>query len=556
MHVDAAGFNTTHELADKFAFYSKGRVWKPLETDVTGQTVYVDASSGVIPKIRASLLDLGFEMYVKGKLRLGIRSTLAPFLTWDGGSVGPGVPTPQTNWVAVSFRDNQPPVVFGFVGAPSSLIVEGKSGDWTLATEAPYEGWVRVSAPTGTRSFRTTSAAELGALVAEIRPMANELRCSPHKLVKTEVSGDTDGLTAKFTFDRPRAMIPSYWPLAQLGGYDLKILSGISYSKFLGDDGPAVFADTDSVRIRFPARRIPLGRSIVLGFRAQELPATVSALDWNGVIDLALPNLFASSDEQLRIAAKETCDSFFEVARYVVEPWTRQRLPFGRDGEELDSAAANALLMQVQANSASFLNEPNSLLESIAQRVDWRSGLPSDADRARALRTAAIAAVAAGINPEPAVRLKGAQFQAAVAAELGYRVWRLRRDPGFVAKPEIELPAIEMRDTLFGRKRTELYAAFCSTVRCTGGPPFEVFVSEGGIDLVATTDDVRPRSFTLLAGQPLKVSAKENVRDLKVREIFGEYRVVVTPNHIGSWKIHLTGTAQPILIPTYPSDAP
>lgn len=552
MHVDANGFQVAHELADKFSFSSKARVWKPLETSATGQTVFVDASSGTIQKIRASLLDLGFELYVKGRLRLGIKSTLAPYLTWDGGSVGPGVPTPQTTWIAVSFRDSQPPVAFGFVGQPGSLIVEGKSGDWSLATESSYEGWIRVCAPTGIRPFRTTSAAELGALAAELRPMANELSCRPHQLVKTEVNADLDGITATYAFDRPRAVIPSYWPLAQLGGYDLKILSGISYSKFLGEDGPVVFAAEETVRIRYPSRRIPLGRAVVLGFRAPELPATVSALDWRGVHEFAVPNLFASADEQVRASAKEASNSFFEVASYAVEPWTRQRLPFGPDGDGSEAAAANALLMQVQANASSFLDEPNSLLESICQRWDWRTGLTWDADRARALRTAALASASAGLSPDPSVRLKGAQFEAAVAADRGYLVWRLRRDPRFEAKPTVDLPAGELREALYGKKKPSLLAALRSPLRCTGGPSFSVANSNGDIELSALVEDVRPRAFALFAGQPLKVSAKDNVRDLKVREFFGEYRVVVTPNHIGSWTIRVSGLGRPLEVPAYP----
>lgn len=551
MKVDSEGFRASHELADKFKFLVKARVWKPLETDSIGQTVFLDASGGTIQKARASLLDLGFQLYVKGRLRLRIGSTLAPFLTWDGGSVGPGVPTPKVNWIIVSFRDSQPPIAFGFE-RPGALIVEGKAGDWTLSSQDSFEGWIRVSAPTGIRPFRTTSASELGAMLAELRPIAKELFGPPHRLVETEVFGDLDGVTARFRFDRPRAMLPSYWVLAQLGGYDLKVLSGISYSKFLGEDGPAVFADTDSVRLRFPIRRVPLGRSVVAGFQPPELPATVSALDWRGVSDLALPNLFASADEGLRSAAKDASDSFFEVASYVVEPWTRQRLPYGPDGDGLDAAAAGALLLQVHANASSFRSEPNSLFESILQRVDWRTGLTFDVDRSRALRTAAMAAAAGGLSSDATVRMQGAQFEAATAADRGYAVWRRRRDQEYTPLPMVELPAADLRHSIFGRARSPLMNALASPVRCVGGPPFMANVANGKLELSAVVDDVRPRAFMLSAGQPLKVVAGENIRDLKVREFFGEYRVVATPTKIGRWSVVIVGQTSPISIPSYP----
>ncbi|RYG45503.1 hypothetical protein EON79_12475, partial [bacterium] len=83
--------------------------WKVVVADETGATIGLGQSEGGPSKARLSLLSPGVGLWFPKGLKLRVNSISAPYLTWPGGSVRNGVPTPAESWLALSFADANPP---------------------------------------------------------------------------------------------------------------------------------------------------------------------------------------------------------------------------------------------------------------------------------------------------------------------------------------------------------------------------------------------------------------------------------------------------------------
>lgn len=541
--VDKQGFKVNHPAADKIRFESSSGVWKPLITNELSQTIGLSGIGRSPLKLRSNLLGVGFELYFHYGFAFRISTLSSPYVTWLEGSVGAGVPTPTVNWALVSFRDSQPPILLGFEGPTCAVQITGKSGQWILASTTSRDGWVRVVAPLGPVGFPTNSAADLGALVKRIKPDVNVL-CQPiPQIVGISVADDPLGVVATWKFDRGGAVVPTPLTLAPLGGYPLKVQTPIRRLSQRNEYGPVCVSDGDTLTVRFPARRIPTGRSLSVGESGTPGPVTVSSFDIPSLVEIALYNLTCFRDPLARDAASQAVQEFLGEANYESEPFTDQKLPYAASGKGLDLVAAHALLMQAQETSEKASSEPNSLLTSVTWRRDWYTWRILAPDEAVARRSAAIAAIAAALCPEPERRLDAGMLQAGLVAERGYRVWLQRTGQKPPDQPLLEtLEAL--RNALFAmegtsKKEDAFLQSLQSEIRVYGPSSFVARKLEDRVTLHWKVGEMGSKTLVIASAYPLEVRAGRNVVLQSAEEALGFTVVRYSPAELGSCELTL-----------------
>lgn len=427
-NVNTEGFVAKTGGADLIRFGKPGRTWRPVATDEFGQTVALGASSPGPQKIRYNLWYPGFSLFYDHGFEFKMGSTGSPYLTWGEGTVADGVPTPDAPWILISFKTAQPPILLILEsGTTASFSIVGQAGDWTLKTEKPYHGWVRVVQPLGTAEVAANSAASLGVLTKRVFDNIS-LWTQPEPVFQNlTVTGDGTAVEATWTFDHPGALVPLGAAMANLGGYPIRILSKMRRLNEWNDEGPITVLEEPTLKIRFPVRRIPLGRSLAVGKRVVAPFGTISPIDIPSVVELAMENLLADRDLSTQKIAEDAYSSYLLDATYSDEPVTGQKLPFNAQGTGIDLAACHALLMQATTISSQSTSEANSLLTSVTWRRDaysWRVAVDDDV---LARRAGALAALAGFLCPEPERRLQAAMFEAGLAAERGIAILRARK---------------------------------------------------------------------------------------------------------------------------------
>lgn len=457
-----------------------------------------------------------------------LTSTAAPYLSWKEGSVGEGVPTPGVRWIAVSFKDNQPPIALGFMDGAPSLQVDGKTGDWTLHATEPYKGWVRVALPMGTQPFPTVSAGALGVLSESLtRGGAIWWQPTP-KLLETKIVDDHTAIEASWRFDRAPILVPAGAALARLGRYPLTIESPTLPLLGYTEAGPTTICTESTLTIRLPIFRIPLGRALTWGPRSDRPIGTASAFDVPSVVSLALENTLASRDVLARKSAEQTVGEFIQEATYSVEPNTNQRLSFDAAGNDLDLTAANALLYQSYSTSVRADSDDNALLTSLILRRDWYTWQIWTGSAVQRRRAGALGALAAALCPEPRRRLDAAMLQAGLAAERGLGIF-LARAQGKFEEPRYAEPLWEVRNTIFNMAQTPRHpSAFAqnmlSPARIFGDAPITLTEK----DLTWNAADFP--TVTFASGYPLEMGGPEET----VLHVLGYTRVTAATKGIES----------------------
>ena len=293
--VRCSGFEISHEafrvadpLADEFRFDGGLSKWTVATVSNTQQTVETGGGPGLPSKIRVDLFSPGFWLFYDQGIRLRVAATAAPYLSWNEGSVGKDVPTPDARWVVVSFQTLQAPVVIGFPDSPCSLKVTGRPANWVISSPEKYQGWIHVGLPMGIKKISANSAASLGSLAETLRHQES-LYAEPAPFVKSlEVQEDRQSVTATWQFDRPGAVIPPAALLSGIGDYPITIQSPTTAIDAPTLDGPLAVCSGKSLTIRFPVRRIPTGRAVAIGAGRLDPIGTVSPEDIPSVFDLAI----------------------------------------------------------------------------------------------------------------------------------------------------------------------------------------------------------------------------------------------------------------------------
>lgn len=542
--ITREGFATNHPAADRLRFNHPMHRWKPAVVSATGQTVLLDDEPGSPSKFRQDLFGLGFSLYFNQGIELKLSSTTAPYLTWTDGSAANGVPTPNVKWLILSFRDAQPPLIFGFPDAPGSLQVTGQAGDWTVKSEPKFRGWVRIGLPVGLTPDAANSAASLGKLAQQAAKQEGTWTTMPPVLRRVAVESDEDSVTATWSFDHPGAVVPQAASLASLGGYPIRIMSNVARLNYPLDLGPTEICQSNELRVRFPIRRIPAGRGLAIGGELGAPNGTVSPIDVPSVVELALETLTSTRDDQTRHLGETTVAEYLSQAAYSKEPSTDQLLPYDAAGNGIDVAAAEALLMQSLASSAQTTSEGNSLLTSVLWRQDWSTWMPWIVDPGLRRRTAALAAIAGAICPEPERRLTAGMLQAGLSAERGLQIWR-RRQSGAAEAP--------LRETMFGLRQgifrlqgnapdpsASFVDSMVSPLRVYGNLPIRLDEQEKALTLEWMALEPKPGVLNFASSFDLVLTPVANLPRFVAHGQLGSTEVLYTPETTGLCDVKLT----------------
>ncbi len=445
--LDTTGFSSSAAGADKFSFALPFVKWDPVSTTDVSQTANIQSHGQSPVKGRADLTSTGFSLFFANGFRLSLKSAVAPFLSWKGGSVGPDLPTAPSNWVLVSFQSSQPPILLVFENRPVSAILNGKPGNWILRSSDLVGVWVRVVAPTGIEPVATASASQLGDLVTRVSAEESLWTQPAPLLQKLDVSSDATNVTATWHFDRPGARVPFAALLAPLGGYEVRVTSPVHAIDADTLDGPLSVCTGKDLTIHFPAPVLP--GSIFSG-AGPDTPASTDPKSVSAVANLAFASLFAGQAPKTVQTAQDVLAQYLTSITYSIEPHTGDSLPYDGPGVGLDLAAAHSLLMQATLfQSPTDKTSPNALLTSVQWRRDWLSWLPAASDGDVARRSAALASVACLLRGDSQSRLDAAILEAGLEAERGRQMWLVKRGLAKQATSVLE-PMDALRLALFG----------------------------------------------------------------------------------------------------------
>ncbi len=550
--IDRGGFVAEHAAADRFGFSRSSRMWRALTTTAFGQTILMSGGSRLPVKARLNLLSAGPEFYFESGMRLDLGSTGAPYVTWSDGSAGADIPTPDVSWVLVSFKNAQPPVLLAFLDGKASVSLSGRPGDWHLVTEKPYRGWMRVVLPFGSEGIAAGGAAGLGHQSQRLaKSIESWLRPAP-QAIGFAVKGDSDSVSATWSFDRPGALVPASAVLAPAGGYKLVIASKITMLDGETPEGPREAVVGNTLSIGFPIRRIPNGRTLGVGPALLDAPGTVSPVDVPSVAELALGCLVSGRETAYKKMGEDTLANYLTDAEYLPEPSTAQSLPYRADGQGLDLVAAQALLMQALSLSTKTSSDENSLLTSLAWRRDWCTWRFELAGEIYARRASAIGAVAGACCPEPSRRLDAAMLEAGLAAQRALDAKLAKAGTPPTARIE---PLCALRARIFGDVSggDPFSASLLSPLRVFGDQPFTLEKSGKNLVLVWTAGDVKPLVITLVSSYSLRFE-NGNLKALDVSSALGTYSLKAVPKEAGRCEVRviLPSWAPPLPAATLP----
>ncbi len=507
--------------ADKLSFAQPLKTWRPVLTDEFQQVVETDSEGPTPAKLKLNLLGSGVGLYCPTEFELKVTSLSSPVLTWTEGSVMDGVPTPDLKWCLLSFQDRQPAWLMATQdGSEVSWKVEGKAGAWVIKSKG-LKGWLRMGLPLGNTTRATVSAAALGKIVKDIQPVLPHFQRPTPTLKILKVVGDLQSVTAIWTFDLPQAIVPIAAKFAEAGGYPIGVDSPSIATSMTTEEGPMDFLKGNELRIRFPIRRVPAGRAVVVGGTAVAL-GTVSPFDVPSLVELAFENLVSYRDIQTLRTAEDCLTEFLGQATFKEEPWTKQQLPYSQAGSDLDLIAAQGLLCEVMSSVRKGNPDSNALLTSLQWRTDWHTWQLGSIDANVNRRAAAIAAMAGAFSTSPEKRLAAAMLQAGLSAQRGLQIWRERQGQTQSQIPLIET-MLEMRQPIFSLRIAQSTASswlqmLQSPVRIYGDASASIDAT--GV-LEWTCIEPKPNSFWLGSETSVKLEKLDNLAKFITASAFG-----------------------------------
>ncbi|MCB0825196.1 MAG: hypothetical protein KDC26_03325 [Armatimonadetes bacterium] len=482
----------------------------------------------------------GMEMYFALGFELNFGSNLSPFLSWGEGTVDAGNPTAPSNWVMVSFQADQVPVLLVF-DKPVQLIAEGSSGEWRVRTTERYKGWVRAMLPIGLEKIGM-SVAGLGQTVNKVKANAKYLTQSAPELVSVDVRSEESALVAIWNYDKPGAIIPIPLMLCKQGGYGVKILTGVTPPVGDLDYGPLAFSTEPRIAVRFPIRRVPVGRGLSVGTVPDGL-TTVNPFDVPSVTELALKNLVCRRDLALKSAVDSVRTDFQRLSAQVNSS--------GAPRENPDILAAHALLEE-SIRIEELTEAPNSFLAELLKTFDASRWVLTDADSKPDHRATGLAAFAAALSDDQSLRLRAAMLHAGLVAEKVLPIYQEKR--GFeVKKGEQPDPLASLRLSLFSDATviTNIHpyvASLLGHVRVLSPIGVTVEPHEKGYRLSWIHRAGAPQSLVLLTGYPIEIEAETNLVGVKPSTLLGSTMLSFQPKEQGTCSviIRLPAWASPL----------
>lgn len=474
-------------------------------------------------------------MYFPAGIDLKIRSTGSPFLSWKEGSVRDGIPTPKTSWAALSFSDQQPPIVFGFPEQPAALEISGELGNWSIKSAKTFKGWVRIALPFGLEPFRSSTVQGLGKVSTRCTKEADIWSAPVADVSDPILEDDSDGITATWVSPRKRTVIPNIFFLSTLGGYSCRIVSDMATYPANTNEGPIALTKTSTLIVRFPIKRIPAGRGLSIG---EPIPQSYDSTSWNSpltIVDLALANTLSGRNRQTSQKARDLLSQYFDFSAPEAEPNTKQTVFYKANGAGMLQAAVHSLLGQsVHTGEVSATTEDAQMI-SLYWRLDPYSGSLNVAGD-EALRIAAISAISGSFSPIPSMRFKAAMFQASLSGVRGINIWK-RRAGLIPQEPRQIEPLLSIRKGIFSLNVTvpqsPVLSNWMSEVRCYGDAPMWLQKQAEGYEFCWTAPEKVLGAFALESAYPIRVSNRRNVQSLYVSQRIGFSELRFEPEEPG-----------------------
>jgi len=534
--VSARGIKALHPSADWLNLWVPLKLWKVLSISADEQTILTDGGPGRPSKIRLNLWDFGPLLYYPSGINFKVNSTSAPFLTWAEGSVGAGVPTPDSKWITISFRDSQPPIVLGFLENPGGLIVEGKPGDYTIRSNSPYRGWVRFGLPIGLRTQSASTAAGLGSLAEETAANFSLWQGPPVELLATSVTEDDASLICKWKFNRQRFSIPLAFYFAPLGGYPARIESAHKRLQIQNEDGNFIRGDSETLQVRFPCKRVPVGRGVALARPDIDSEAlSKSPPTWSmplNVLAIALFNTLSGRSQFYSDWCRVLSDDYYETVETALEPWSKQNMTYDRDGKGLLEAAVQALLVNSRLAVDGVAPSFNPELLSVGWRVDHYTGQLKGLSTTESLPILAIGSVAAGFSQDPQQRLLGAVMSCGLATQ---SYWAKQRNGTEI----VFEPLSNLRRAIYSTgqaPKNPIPLSWFSEFRSIGDSPVWLEKSPEGFLLCWQVRETITGTLILHTGYEISITARENLVSLFQTSTEGRISLKFEPQATGVCK--------------------
>ncbi len=534
--VERHGFRVNAKDADFFRFSDPTDDWRCTEISDMGKAAILSTKGRSPRKIRLNLLTPGFSLYFESGLSFIVDSEECPFLTWSGGSVGGGVPTPPTDWVLVSFSKSEPPVLLYFPNGKYSLRIDGSTGAWILRSVEVSAGWVRIVPPLGTEGAATSNARELGTLLEKVLPNLDVWIAQEPALLSLEVHSDDASVTASWHFDRALGVIPAAALLAPQGGYPVAITSTVRDLGLKTDEGPLEVSTSSDLVVKFPVLKLALGRALVAGTQNDQ-QAMNGYDDIPGIVQLALSNLESDSDPKTRDMAARLNSRFIGQVQNYREPVTGQQLPFQANGDGADISAAYALLLASTLAADGQDVRANAFTLSLLLKRDWNDWTIWCANKDLARRCSALASIACAIGGDERMRLDAGMLEAGLASQRGLELWRLGKDQPKAVK--LSEPLDALRQGVFCSSQDNFVEALMSPVRIYADFPMFARLDPPSIFVRWLSQDTTPKEFRLSSSTPLQISKGKNVLTLATHPVSNGFSVRALPADIGFTEISL-----------------
>lgn len=525
IQASTEGLKAQVPASDTLRFPSSQKIWKSLLTSPTRQVIGCDGSPGAPSKIRFDIFDFGVSLYFPQGINFNLRSTSSPILTWNKGSVKAdggtktGIPTPNADWIALSFQEEQPPFVLGFPEDQTSLEISGELGNWTIKSPATFKGWVRFSLPFGLDSLSTFSASSLGKLAKRCKEYETVWFSPVADTPEPKIEEDQDGLTLNYQLPRKHGVIPPLFYLGEVGGYQSKIYSGYKMFPELVENAPVLFTDEAEFSVRLPIKRIPAGRGLTIG---EPIPQLLPNANWESplkVVDLSLANTLSGRDREMSERARTLLGSYFETVQSNPEPVTNQKVFYNQQGKGMLQTAVHCLLAQsIRTGQAADPND-DPQLTCLFWRLDPYLGTFGIESLEDERRIKAIASVAGAFSSRTTMRFMSAMFQCALSAERGKNIFLKRR---FINRgpQEILEPLLGLRKPLFALSQDSqidpVVSNWQSEVRCYGDTPVWLQTESGNFQVVWNARDRLLGTIAFESAYKVFLSSRANLQSIFV----------------------------------------
>ncbi len=345
----------------------------------------------------------GFSMEYREGFRWEIKDGVPPFLTWFEGSVGPGVSTPPSKWVLLSWGKPCVPILILFSN-PASLMIEEVGGRIFLKSNDNFSGWVRIRSPFGNKPFSTSNARELGELSAKISPEIGYLEKASPKIIGFEATETPTAVIGNWKFDAAGSILPEPIEFAQKNGLAVVISKTESIPNLPGRRRTSEV----NLIVKFNCGKPENGRAVCLGaLIPNDAAATVAFSDPQSVFDAVSCYWSGNGDFVLNDEIKAAQAEFYRNAKKIVEPVSNLGGYFLRDGTGSLLASCYAFFKMVEGNEEE--------LEGLLGSVSWLDWLPIAGTEQERVNSAGVLSVASAMSESLEIRILGAMLNIGAA---------------------------------------------------------------------------------------------------------------------------------------------